>query len=165
MKFVRDDVSSLKTAWISRRVCSPYLLAFLPLAHISSYFPVVRKDRQLHGEKGVPEQTDELFLGFLAIFSLMSLVNLSSRQECWDEENGLARTDPFHEVISWNAFEHLLAVPKDNLPRYQAGTLLPDGRLAPVNDRLRSVRMLWDRMWEVARHVYTAGSLLCQTKQ
>jgi hypothetical protein len=140
--------------------CLPYLLAFLPLAHISSCFPDVRKDLQLHGEKGVTELTDGLLLGFMAILMLMSLVNLSSRQEYWDEENGLARTDLFHEVMSWHAFDHLLAVLKDNLPRYQAGALLPDSRLASANDRLRAVRMLWNRMWEVARRVYSAGSLL-----
>lgn len=59
--------------------CLPFFFAFFPVRQRSACFPDIRQMSQDKQWFGVPAMTDGVFLGFIAIILLMSLVDLAAR--------------------------------------------------------------------------------------
>jgi hypothetical protein len=85
-RLVLDDVADADAAL-------PYFLNLFPLRKLSTCFPAMNSE--LQDSRGMPEITDGLFLGFLAILLLMSLVDLPSRKLYWDGSIEFLHADAF----------------------------------------------------------------------
>lgn len=139
--------------------CMPFLLAFLPLQDLRRKFSTW--DAKLKEIKaGAPPMTDGQLFGVLGLLIYMSLVSLGSRCEYWSSDYSITRSlaPIFTEVMSWPAFEKLIGVMKDNLPQYEPGEVLSDGRTVNDKDRLRHVRKWYDIVFARAREKFTPGA-------
>lgn len=145
---------------VDGKKCLPYFLAFFPLREMHACYPEIREmtqDKQWHG---VPAITDGVFLGFVAIIILMSLVELAARPMYWDLENELIKAALFNEIMPFHAFEKLLALIWQVLPKHEVGENMSDGRVCEENDRLKSVRKWFDIVQAHMRSNFVAGSVL-----
>lgn len=127
---------------------------FFPLNSIE---PLLPKWQQISKEKasplsGMPNINKALFVGWIALWVQMMVVNLPSRKMYW-EKSRVMHFPLFHEWGSWRYFEELLSI--FHLPEYQPGDTeyLPD-------DPLQSVRKWYNILAEYWRENYKAGSII-----
>jgi hypothetical protein len=150
-RLVLDDVTDADAAM-------SYFRGLFPLRKLSTCFPAMNEE--LQDAKGMPKITDGLFIGFIGVLILMSLVDLPSRKLYWDSSVEFLNADAFQEIMPHHVFEKILQVVWKHLPRYAPGDLFLDGRVCTDQDRLQAVRKWYDTVCEYARQNFRASPLL-----
>jgi hypothetical protein len=150
-RLVLDDVTDADEAM-------SYFRGLFPHRMLSTCFPAMNEE--LQDAKGMPKITDGLFIGFIGVLILMSLVDLPSRKLYWDSSIEFLNADAFQESIPHHVFEKILQVVWKHLPRYAPGDLFLDGRACTDQDRLQAVRKWYDAVFEYTRQNFRASPLL-----